>query len=252
MEAKITSVYDEGAIERTSLIGAKGFSVLIEVKGKKILFDTGMRGRYLLHNLAFLEVKPEEIDQVVISHGHTSHTGGVDDLLRNREQPLKIYAHSSAVGGKKLFRPKGIFIPEDQAGKADIIDVEDWIEIDDKIHISSPMDIGGGLTEVFMVLHTRKGPVVIAACSHAGLDKVMESVKNKFGVYPKGYIGGVHMSKKDRKKAEEIALLFSEKNCQSLYLNHCTGVNGMMYIRTILGLEGVKDFYVGTTATFEL
>jgi len=252
MEAKITSVYDEGAVERTSLIGAKGFAVLIEIDGQKILFDTGMRGRYLLHNLSYLEVKPDEIDKVVVSHGHICHTGGVDDLLRNREKPLKIYAHQSAVGGKKLFRPKGISIPEDQTGKADIIELNEWSEITDKLFISSPMDIGDGLAEVFMVLHTRKGPVVIAACSHAGLDKVMESVKSKFGVYPRGYIGGVHMGKKDRKKAEETALLFEEKNCHSLYLNHCTGVNGIMYIRTILGLEAVKNFYVGTAASFDI
>jgi 7,8-dihydropterin-6-yl-methyl-4-(beta-D-ribofuranosyl)aminobenzene 5'-phosphate synthase len=145
-----------------------------------------------------------------------------------------------------------MIISEDQEGKADIIDIDDWMEIADKVFISAPMDFGGGLKEVFMVLHTRKGPVVVAACSHAGLDKVMESVKNKFGVYPRGYIGGVHMGKKDRKKAEETALLFSEKNCHSLYLNHCTGVNGIMYVRTILGLEGAKNFYVGTVASFEL
>ncbi|MCL2318368.1 MAG: MBL fold metallo-hydrolase [Methanomassiliicoccaceae archaeon] len=252
MEAKITSVYDEGAIERTPLIGAKGFAVLIEARGQKILFDTGMRGRYLLYNMSFLEVKPEEIDKVVISHGHTSHTGGVDDLLRNREKPLTIYAHPSAVGGKTLFRPKGIFIPKDQAGKADIIEINDWIEIADKVFISSPMEIGGGLTEVFMVLLTRKGPVVISACSHAGVDTVMEAVKSRFGTYPYGYIGGVHMGKKDRKKAEEIAAIFEVKNCRVMYLNHCTGVNGIMYIRTILGLDEVKNFYVGTSVSFDI
>ena len=252
MEAKITSVYDEGALTGTPLIGAEGFSVLIETKSQKILFDTGRRGRYLLNNMSFLEIKPEEIDKAVISHGHIGHTGGLEDILKNRELPLYIYAPNSALETKNMLGQKGKIIPEEQSEKAEVVEIRDWMEIDHNVFVSCPMDIGGGLEEMFMVLLSRKGPVVVSACSHAGVDKVMEAVKNKFGEYPHGYIGGVHIGKKEKAKAAGIASLFQEKNCTQLYLNHCTGVNGMMYLRTHLGLREVNDFYVGSSLSVDL
>lgn len=252
MQAKIISVYDEGAVEGTHLIGAKGFAVLIETGGQKILFDTGRRGRYLLHNLMFLDVKPEDIDKVVISHGHASHAGGIEDLLRDRETPLNIYAPHSAVGGEKRFGNKGIRISEDLSEKANIYEVSDWMEIADKLFISRALDIGGGLAEVFMLLLSRKGPVVISACSHAGVSEVMEAVKKKFGAYPHTVIGGTHIGKKDKEKANAMAALFSEKGCTDLHLNHCTGVNGITYLRSALGLKSVNNFYVGSTLSVDV
>ena len=252
MQVKITSVYDEGSLEGTSLIGAEGFSVMIETGGQTILFDTGRRGRYLLHNMMFLDVKPENVNKVVISHGHKNHIGGIDDLLKNRTDALTIYAPKTAMGGEKMFRPKGINIREEESKKADIREVNDWTEIADNVFISSPMEIGGGTEELFLAIASNKGPAVISACSHAGVDAVMEAVKKRFGAYPKTYIGGVHIGKKEKEKARRIASSFSEKGCLDLHLNHCTGVKGMMYLRTNLGLRGVNDFYVGTVLTVDI
>jgi len=252
MQAKITSVYDEGSLEGTHLIGAKGFAALIEIDGQTILFDTGGRGRYLTNNLMFLDVKPEDISKVVISHGHSSHTGGIEDLLRNRKMPLNIYAPRSAIGNRRMFGPKGIRIPEDLSEKADVYEVNDWMEIAHKTFISSPMDIGGGLTECFISILTRRGPAVISACSHAGVGEVTEAVKKRFGEYPHSYIGGVHIGKKDREKARNIASTFSETNCKDLHLNHCTGISGMTYLRTDLGLKAVSDFYVGSVLSLDV
>ncbi|MCL2295494.1 MAG: MBL fold metallo-hydrolase, partial [Methanomassiliicoccaceae archaeon] len=214
--------------------------------------DTGRRGRYLLHNMMFLDVKPENIDKIVISHGHASHIGGIEDLLRNREMPLNIYAPQSAAGSGKKFSRKGIRIPEDLSKKTDIYEVRDWMEIANKLFVSIPMDAGGGLTESFLVLLSKKGPVVISACSHAGTAEIMEAVKKRFGAYPHTFIGGVHIGKKEKEKASRIASAFSEKNCQNLYLNHCTGVNGIMYLRKELGLKGVNNFYVGSVLSVDV
>ena len=57
MNAKITCVYDEGSLPKTNLIGAKGFSVMVESEGKRLLFDTGLRGRYLMHNMGVLGLR---------------------------------------------------------------------------------------------------------------------------------------------------------------------------------------------------
>jgi hypothetical protein len=36
------------------------------------------------------------------------------------------------------------------------------------------------------------------------------------------------------------------------YLDPCTGVQGMSMLRTILGLDGVKDFYAGASIELDL
>jgi len=63
---KITIVYDNTAF-RKDLQADWGFSALIEVKGRKILFDTGANGRILLSNMEKLEIDPKEIEDVFIS-----------------------------------------------------------------------------------------------------------------------------------------------------------------------------------------
>ena len=48
---RVLCIYDEGAVVDTPLIGAKGFSVMVESEGRRIMMDTGLRDRYLVHNM---------------------------------------------------------------------------------------------------------------------------------------------------------------------------------------------------------
>ncbi|MDR0888076.1 MAG: MBL fold metallo-hydrolase [Candidatus Methanoplasma sp.] len=247
MKAKIHCVYDEGSLPGTSLIGAKGISVLVEADGRKILFDTGGRGPYLLHNLSFLEIKPEEIDTIIISQGEKDHYGGLKGFLKERENSIDIYAPEAAWGEKKLLGSTGIHIPEELEVKAEKHNVDGWTQISEHVLISASID-----GESFITVKTRDGPVVISGCSRCGVRNIIASVNSELGSKPKTYVGGVHIRKREQAKAKDIADAFNEAGCNSLYLNHCTGVEGMMYLRTHLGLKGVNDFYVGSVLEVDL
>ena len=91
MGAKITCVYDEGSKPATSLIGAKGTSMLVEKDGKRILFNTGLRDRYLVHNMEHLEIDAATIDMVVVSQSNPCDSGALNGLLKLREQPIDVY-----------------------------------------------------------------------------------------------------------------------------------------------------------------
>ena len=62
-------------------------SFVVNMNGKLVLFDTGLgyskmfgqKGGLLLKNLADAGIKSEDIDAVVISHGHIDHIGGIVD-----------------------------------------------------------------------------------------------------------------------------------------------------------------------------
>jgi len=63
-------------------IGEWGFAALVEVDGRRILFDTGARRDTVLTNAKELGVRLDDVDDVVLSHHHDDHVGG---LLALRE-----------------------------------------------------------------------------------------------------------------------------------------------------------------------
>jgi len=62
-----------------------GVSFLLDVETKgsrrKILFDTAAHVEPILHNMALLKIKPEDVDLIVLSHHHFDHTGGLAGIM---------------------------------------------------------------------------------------------------------------------------------------------------------------------------
>lgn len=251
MQAKLWSIYDEGAKENTSLIGAKGLSVMAEVDGQRTLFDVGMRGRYLEHNLAELGMDPESIDRVVVSHGSRENAGGLFGLLKNRNAPVDVYSAASSLGEKKLLGATGLYVPSGFSGKANLITVAGWVQLSENLFITPPLKSGAS-EECYLIISTRKGPVIIGGRSAGGPEAVLDAVASKFGRNAVAYVGGVQLGKKEKKKAKAIADAFSSRGCTDLYLNHCTTELGITEIRTHMGLSAVSNFYAGTKAEFEV
>ena len=63
-------------------IGEWGFSAVVEADGHRILFDTGARPDTVLNNAKELGVDLANITEVVLSHNHSDHTGGLMTLRR--------------------------------------------------------------------------------------------------------------------------------------------------------------------------
>ena len=57
-------------------VGEHGYSLLIETAGKRVLLDAG-QSEAVVRNLSLLGVHPDELDAIVISHGHFDHAGGL-------------------------------------------------------------------------------------------------------------------------------------------------------------------------------
>lgn len=85
-------------------IGEWGYAALIEVDGRRLLFDTGGRPDTVLQNARELGLDLSDIDTAVLSHNHWDHTGGLTTLRRTlREQNPGAIATTHVA--------EGIFLP---------------------------------------------------------------------------------------------------------------------------------------------
>ena len=136
-----------------------GFSCLIETE-EKILFDTGDDGEKLIYNMKHLNVVPETIDKVVISHNHWDHTGGLKKFLELNNNA-------------KVLQPKSFSKPT---------------EISPGIYSTGAL--GTFIKEQSLVVNTEKGNLVITGCAHPGLAKIIDKATQLGRIY--GVLGGFH------------------------------------------------------------
>ena len=166
---KITIVYDNTAF-RKDLQANWGFSALVEIKERKILFDTGANGTILLSNMQKLEINPKEIEEIFISHSHFDHTGGLSAFF-DQNNEVKVWVPPSFRGIKNV---------------REVIKVENPTKLYEGIYSTGELE---GI-EQSLCVKTEKGIVIIAGCSHPKMEHILQ-VASQFGkVY--GIIGGLH------------------------------------------------------------
>ena len=170
MKVKLTVLYDNKA-KKPGLIADHGFSCLIETPDTpKILFDTGDDGSILLHNMKELDIEPNGIGIVVISHPHGDHTGGLKDVIEANKE-AEFYLPQSFRGGISAKR---------------VTKINEPFEI--RRGIFTTGELRG--TEQSLVINTSKGLVVVVGCSHPGVGNILDAAARFGEVY--GIIGGLH------------------------------------------------------------
>jgi hypothetical protein len=95
-QPRITILFDALCSE-THLIKDWGYAALIEIDGRRILFDTGNNGQTLAHNARALGADLSRLDMVVMSHRHGDHMGGMAHLLSVNPKVV-IYAPKEGFG----------------------------------------------------------------------------------------------------------------------------------------------------------
>ncbi|MEA3475971.1 MAG: MBL fold metallo-hydrolase [Candidatus Cloacimonadota bacterium] len=166
---KITLIYDN-TVYKPGLKADWGFSALIEKDNLKILFDTGAKGTILLNNMEKLNIKPESIDEVFISHSHWDHTGGLSHFLKINKTA-------------KVYIPRLFYL---RAKNREVIKIKQSLQMHEGIFSTGTLKH----IEQSMAIKMEKGLVVIAGCSHPGVGNILDAV-SQFGK-PYILIGGLH------------------------------------------------------------
>lgn len=245
MPNRVTILYD--AFGRSPRMQKDwGYSAFIEHRGKRILFDTGNDPEIFAHNVEAAAVDLSRLDFVVVSHRHLDHTAGLTHLL-SVNATVKIYAPREAFGvfGSEL--PSGFYrkqdsLPEEMryyGGRpADTLEfgtawpggrfvmVDSTLEVAPGVHLISLVSDAVGtkeLRELSLALETPEGLVVVAGCSHPGIERIVEAAT---GIDPRVHMvfGGFHLpAATDDVIAHIATALHDTYGVERVAPGHCTG-----------------------------
>jgi 7,8-dihydropterin-6-yl-methyl-4-(beta-D-ribofuranosyl)aminobenzene 5'-phosphate synthase len=243
--ARITVLYDAFG-NTASMTKDWGYAALVEINGKRILFDTGDDPVILEKNVKAKGVDITKLDFVVLSHRHSDHVGGLSYLLSVNPK-VKIYAPKEGFGifGSDLpskFYRKDESLPAERryySGAppeimkfgtvfpgADIQLIDKTTDVVPGITLIALVSDATGtkeLKELSLAINTPEGLVLVVGCSHAGIEAiVVEAAK----INPRIHLvaGGFHLVVAPDPAIDKVATaLHDTYNVEYIAPGHCTG-----------------------------
>lgn len=241
-----------------------GLSFLVEVDGQKILLDTGASDLYC-RNAERLDIDLDEIDRVVLSHGHFDHGDGLAFI---EGKPL--VCHPGCF--RKRFRESesvniGLALTRSElAQRMDLETSADPMQLTQHLWFLGevPRRNDFEATETRYVLEdgekdfitddsglaciTSNGLVVISGCAHSGICNMVDHARKVSGTeHVDAVIGGFHLSRPDRQTKRTIEYL-KMLDVMKVMPSHCTREPALSLFRKAFGdrpvYAGDKIFFL--------
>lgn len=268
----------------TEGLGEWGYAALVEIDGHRILFDTGANPDTVMRNAEALKIDLSDVEDVVISHFHSDHTGGLITLR-------KALMQKNPAALSHLYVGAGIFAPRYTAnGKSDaensfpavakaylatggrISEVSKPAEIALGAWLTGPVPrlhpetnwspgefvkVGGSLVpdtlseDTSLVIATPGGTVIVTGCGHAGIMNIADDAQVITGdAKMLAVIGGIHLFGKPDAVLLETAQRL--KGLAFLLGAHCTGIEATLRLRELLGLDRHTAVVAAVGSSFTL
>lgn len=205
-----------------------GFSCLIEGMEKTILFDTGTRPEILSHNIQNLQIDLIKVEQIVISHNHGDHTGGLFSVLEENHDVSVYLPYSFPYN----------FVRRVEKSRAEVVAVNQPLKICEKVFLTGEM--GDRIKEQSLILNTSKGLVVITGCSHQGIVNIIKKAKEILDKDIYLVFGGFHLMRHSDDEVNKIIQEFKKLGVLKCGPTHCTGEKAIQLFKQAYGDNYVK------------
>ena len=222
MAVRVTILYDN-YVHTDGTKADWGFACLVEGTEKTILFDTGTKPDILWHNIETLGVDISEVDQIVLSHIHGDHTGGLSSVL-DKHHDVSVYMPAS-------FPEEFVSRIEDAGSEA--IRVSDPVKICEGVHLTG--EIKGPVNEISLIIDTDMGLVVISGCAHPGIARIVSRSKEILEKDVYFVLGGFHLLEKTDIEVKKIIQEFGEAGVIKCGATHCTGDQAIAVFKEFYG-----------------
>ncbi len=254
MDIKLNILADN-IVTKSGFIAEHGLSVLIETPEGDFLLDTG-QGMVFEHNAKLLGLNLDRIKDVILSHGHYDHAGGIKNLAMTRK--INLFAHNMAKRKRfKLiergkYKSIGIDWLDDQTVEKNI----NWVLSDKPHYLSDNILLSGQIPRQIdfekppahfyflddnnkyikdtvpddqsVFINTPKGLIIITGCAHSGLINSIMYAKKLFKTDKiLAVVGGTHLLNATDEKIDKTISAIIDLKVEELYAGHCTGLRSM-------------------------
>jgi len=261
----------ENKTDRDGIVAEHGLSIYIEAQGRKILFDTGASDLFI-KNAEKMNVDLAAVEEVVISHGHYDHTGGVPAFCEiNKIAPIYVHEnafyenfsldengersmdsipwteHECAEIDPRIIRTSGVhWIDENIAISGTVPGIEGYEPtatfyriLEDGSVIEDNMD-----HEQMLVIREPEGLYVFSGCSHRGVVPAIRYARDIFnGEKIAALVAGMHLYSADEEMRNKVVDQIIEEEIDIVMPVHCTGINAICDLKNVL-----KDKCIVATA----
>jgi 7,8-dihydropterin-6-yl-methyl-4-(beta-D-ribofuranosyl)aminobenzene 5'-phosphate synthase len=265
-------------------IGEWGFAAVLETDGRRILIDTGARAETVLKNVTEMKVDLSDITDVVLTHNHSDHTGG---LLALRREFMK--KNPGALS--RVHVPQGIFLsrrtpdgtetngltpiraeyeksggqfiehaaPFAMAPGVWLLGPVPRVHPERNYTTSGRLQTPAGPVEdnvpedTAVVVNTPDGLVVISGCGHAGIVNTLEYARKTVRDVPvEAAIGGFHLFGATDEALEWTGGRLRALGVRHLLGAHCTGIEAVFRLRQVTGLARATAVVAAVGSAFTL
>jgi 7,8-dihydropterin-6-yl-methyl-4-(beta-D-ribofuranosyl)aminobenzene 5'-phosphate synthase len=271
-EGQITVLYDAFGRD-ASMKKDWGFSALVEVGGKRILFDTGNNSEIFAHNVKAKGVDLTNLDFVVMSHRHGDHIGGLNYLLSVNPN-VAIYAPKENFGVFGSSFP-GTFYRRNESLPTEMRYFDGkppdtlrfgtpwprgrftWVakttEVAPGFHLillKGPWGVDLDVMEIALAIDTPQGIVLVVGCSHPTIEKIVEAAKAVINKPIHIVVGGLHLLPAKDEETQRIATTLRDVwKVEWMAPVHCTGEPAFWILKRTFG---ERYLYAGLGTTLAL
>lgn len=242
-------------VAQSKVFAEHGFSALICDGDRNILFDTASGSLALLHNLECFKVSTGDISDVVLSHGHDDHSGGVVTLM-NRNHECRFWAGEGFDVARTGRRGVdiGLKLTAEQKAKFNIVD--GMVKLTENVYAVSAKGCeltelshtddfyilsGDGakprdyFTDELYIICQHDGKMsIITGCAHRGVANIVRHAQEQFRLPVDTIIGGFHTLHDSKEKLARLASELKSASPRQIICGHCTGVEAYAELKTMM------------------